>query len=114
MEDGEGQPRGFAVTLGKGDEIMSGITAFARCERLQAAHFTAIDAIERGLFGWFDERVKAFRKLPVDEQAEVVSLLADIGLVNGAPSVLRGAVICRRPMFGRRSRFFSQTIRRHC
>jgi uncharacterized protein len=114
LEDGEGQPRGFAVTLGKGDEIMSGMTAFARCERLQAAHFTAIDAIERGLFGWFDERVKAFRKLPVDEQAEVVSLLADIGLVNGAPSVLRGAVICRRPMFGRRSRFFSQTIRRHC
>ena len=45
LEGGEGQTRSFAVTLCKGDEIMSGMTAFARRERLQAAHFTAIDAI---------------------------------------------------------------------
>ena len=44
------------------------------------------------MFGWFDERVKAFRNLPVDEQAEVVSLVGDIGLVNGAPSVHVDAV----------------------
>ena len=114
LEGGEGHTRGFAVTLGKGDEIMSGMIAFARRERLQAAHFTAIDAIEHGLFGWFDERVKAFRNLPVDEQAEAVSLVGDIGLVNGASSVHvhavfiladGTAVICRQLMFGRRSRF---------
>lgn len=51
MEGGEGHTRSYAITLGKGDEIMSGMTAFARSERLQAAHFTAIGAIERGLFG---------------------------------------------------------------
>ena len=71
MEGGEGQTRSYAVTLGKGDEIMSGMTAFARRERLQAAHFIAIGAIERGLFGWFDKEVKAYRNLPVNDQAEV-------------------------------------------
>ena len=71
---------------------VSGMTAFARRERLQAAHFTAIDAIKRGLFGWFDERVKAFRNLPVDKQAEVVSLVGSIALVNGAPSAHVDAV----------------------
>jgi uncharacterized protein len=74
-------------SLDKGDEIMSGMTAFAWRERLQAAHFTAIGAIERGLFGWFDKKVKAYRNLPVNEQAEVVSLVGEIGLVNGAPAV---------------------------
>jgi predicted DNA-binding protein with PD1-like motif len=61
--------------------------------------------------------VKAFRNLPVDEQAEVVSLVGDIGLVNGASSVHvhavfiladGTAVICRRLMFGRRSRFLRE------
>jgi predicted DNA-binding protein with PD1-like motif len=93
VEGGEGQTRSYAVTLGKGDEIMSGMTAFARHERLQAAHFTAIGAIERGLFGWFDKEVKAYRNLPVNDQAEVASLVGDIGLVNGAPAVHIHAVI---------------------
>ncbi len=93
LEGGEGQMRSYAVTLGKGDEIMSGMTAFARSERLQAAHFTAIGAIEHGLFGWFDDKVKAFRNLPVNEQAEVASLVGDIGLVNGTPSVHVHAVV---------------------
>jgi uncharacterized protein len=93
MEGGEGQTRSYAVTLGKGDEIMSGMTAFARRERLQAAHFTAIGAIERGLFGWFDKEVKAYRNLPVNDQAEVVSLVGDVGLVNGAPAVHIHAVV---------------------
>jgi uncharacterized protein len=105
VEGGVGQTRSYAVTLGKGDEIMSGMTAFARSERLQAAHFTAIGAIERGLFGWFDKDAKAYRNLPVNEQAEVASLVGDIGLVN-LRTVLRGAVICCRLMFGRRCRFF--------
>jgi len=93
LEGGEGQTRTYAVTLGKGDEIMSGMTAFARRERLQAAHFTAIGAIERGMFGWFYKEVKAYRNLPVNDQAEVASLVGDIGLVNGVPAVHVHAVV---------------------
>jgi uncharacterized protein len=83
----EGQVRSYAVILGKGDEIMSGMTAFAERERLVAAHFAAIGAIESGLFGWFDKNVKAYRNLPLNEQAEIASLVGDIGIVNGKPAV---------------------------
>jgi uncharacterized protein len=83
----EGRVRSYAVILGKGDEIMSGMTAFAERERLVAAHFTAIGAIQSGLFGWFDKEVKAYRNLPLNEQAEVASLVGDIGIVNGKPAV---------------------------
>lgn len=83
----EGQVRSYAVIFGKRDEIISGMTAFAQRERLVAAHFTAIGAIESGLFGWFDKQYKAYRNLPVNEQAEAASLVGDIGLVNGKPAV---------------------------
>ena len=89
----EGQVRSYVVIFGEGDEIMSGMTALAQRERLVAAHFTAIGAIESGLFGWFDKRYKAYRNLPVNEQAEVASLVGDIGLVNGKPAVHIHAVV---------------------
>jgi len=69
------------------------MTAFAQRERLVAAPFTAIGAIESGLFGWFDKQYKAYRNLPVNEQAEVASLVGDIGLVNGKPAVHIHAVV---------------------
>jgi hypothetical protein len=89
----KGQGRTYAVILGKGDEIMSGMTAFAQREQVEAAHFSAIGAIEGGLFGWFDKERKAYRNLPVDDQAEVASLIGDIGLVDGKPAVHIHAVV---------------------
>ena len=50
-------------------------------------------AIESGLFGWFDRQHRAYRNLPLNDQAEVASLVGDIGLVNGAPSVHIHAVV---------------------
>ncbi len=52
-----------------------------------------IGAIENGLFGWFDKQHNAYRNLPLNEQAEVVSLVGDIGLVNGRPAVHIHAVV---------------------
>jgi uncharacterized protein len=93
VEGVNGQARSFAVILGKGDEIMSGMTAFAKHEQIKAAHFSGIGAIEHGLFGWFDRERKAYRNLPVSDQAEVASLVGDIGLVNGTPAVHIHAVV---------------------
>ena len=94
IEGAKGQTRSYAVILGKGDEVMSGMTAFAQREQLAAAHFTGIGAIESGLFGWFDKQHNAYRNLPLNGQAEVVSLVGDIGLVNGRPAVHIHAVVC--------------------
>jgi predicted DNA-binding protein with PD1-like motif len=91
-EDNHGQ-KTYALIFAKGDEIMSGLTEFAVREKLVAGHFSAIGALEHALFGWFDSARKAFRDIPVDEQVEMISLIGDLGLVNGSPAIhAHGAV----------------------
>ena len=101
--------RSYAVIFGKGDEIMSGMTAFAQRERPVAANFT-LGAIESGLFGWFDEPYKAYRNLPVNEQAEVASLVGDIGLVNGKPAVHIHAVVVPKDGIARGGHVLHATV----
>ena len=85
--------RTYAVIFAKGDEIMSGLTEFAVREKLVAGHFTAIGALESARFGWFDRAQNAYRDIPFDHQVEMISLIGDVGLVNGAPQIhAHGAV----------------------
>jgi uncharacterized protein len=93
IAEGPGGERTFAVIFAKGDEILSGLTEFAERERLTAGSFTAIGALQRARFGWFDADRKAFRDIPIDEQVELISLIGNVGLVNGAPAIhAHGAV----------------------
>jgi predicted DNA-binding protein with PD1-like motif len=85
--------RTYAVIFAKGDEIMSGLTEFAVREKLVAGHFTAIGALESARFGWFDRAESAYRDIPIDHQVELISLIGDMGVVNGAPQIhAHGAV----------------------
>ncbi len=90
---GNQETKTYAVIFGKGDEVMSGLTEFAEKHQLATSHFTAIGAFQRATFGWFDRGRKAYRKLPVNTQVEVLALIGDIGLVNGKPSVHTHAVV---------------------
>ena len=47
----------------------------------------------RGWSGWFDSARKAYRDIPINQQVELISLIGDVGLVNGAPQIhAHGAV----------------------
>jgi predicted DNA-binding protein with PD1-like motif len=76
-DDGQ---RTYVVVLDKGDEVMAELQAFAREQRVSAAQVTAIGALSRGTLGFFDWERKDYRRIPVDEQVEVVSLNGDIGV----------------------------------
>src|SRR6185436_12100816 len=41
----------YRVNMAKGDEIMSGLTDFAQKYHIKNGHFTAVGAINKGLFG---------------------------------------------------------------
>jgi len=83
----------YVVTFAKGDEILSGLTEFAERDKITAGHFTAIGALRTALFGWFDPARKAYRDIPINQQVELISLIGDVGLVNGAPQIhTHGAV----------------------
>jgi predicted DNA-binding protein with PD1-like motif len=86
----------FALIFDTGDEVMKVLTGFAREQRLSAASFTAIGALERGVIGYFDWQKKDYRKIPVNEQVEVVSLIGDIALTQkGEPKVHAHIVLGR-------------------
>jgi predicted DNA-binding protein with PD1-like motif len=88
--DGE---RTYAVTFAKGDEILSGLTEFAGRANVTAGYFTAIGALQSARFGWFDPARKAYRDIPINQQVEMISLIGDVGLVNGEPQIhAHGAV----------------------
>ena len=68
----------YIAVCDPGDEAVTALTQFARAERLEAAQITAIGAFERASVGWFDRAAKQYRRIPVDEQCEVLSLVGDV------------------------------------
>ncbi|RUX98061.1 MULTISPECIES: PPC domain-containing DNA-binding protein [unclassified Mesorhizobium] len=86
--------RTFVVVLDPGEEAFGGLTAFAVDQKIGSASLTAIGAFERATVGWFDLKAKTYRKIPIDEQCEVLSAIGDIALGDdGKPSVHVHAVL---------------------
>jgi predicted DNA-binding protein with PD1-like motif len=77
--DATGQ-KTFALVFDKGDEVVAELTAFAKTERVGAAHFTAIGAFSEVTLGYFQRDRKEYKRMVVAEQVEVLSLLGDIAL----------------------------------
>jgi predicted DNA-binding protein with PD1-like motif len=89
----EDDTRTWAVILDPGDEAATCLLDFAKAENLSAAHLTAIGAFERAVLGYFDWSTKQYRRNPVDEQVEVVSLIGDVALKGDQPKVHMHAVL---------------------
>ncbi len=63
---------------------------------MAGSHFTAIGAFREATLAYFDWEKKEYRKIPVREQVEVVSLIGDIALApDGSPKVHAHAVLGR-------------------
>jgi predicted DNA-binding protein with PD1-like motif len=79
----------FALIFDKGDEVIGGLTDFARREGVLAAHFTAIGAFSSATLGYFDRERKDYKRIPIDEQVEVLALVGNIAIVKdtGEPKV---------------------------
>jgi predicted DNA-binding protein with PD1-like motif len=86
IHDGRGE-KTFAVIFESGDEAMAGLVDFATAHSLGASHFTAIGAFRDVTVGYFDWESKEYRKIPVREQVEVLSLIGDVALKDGQPKV---------------------------
>jgi predicted DNA-binding protein with PD1-like motif len=85
--------RVYAIIFSKGDEVISGLTDFARQNHISDAHFTAIGACESALLAWFDIPQKNYRPIPVREQSEVLAMTGDIADYLGQPIVHAHSVL---------------------
>jgi predicted DNA-binding protein with PD1-like motif len=92
----EGGQKTFILVFAIGDEVMSGLEAFAREQALSAAHFTAIGAFSEAVLGYFAWESKDYERIPVQEQVEVLTLAGDVALKDGEPQVHAHVVVGTR------------------
>ncbi len=95
IHEARGQ-RTFALVFDKGDEVISGLTNFAKGNGLDAASLTAIGAFSDATLGYFDLEKKEYEEIPVEEQVEVLSLVGDLALNRGEPQLHAHVVLGRR------------------
>jgi uncharacterized protein len=77
----------FALICDAGDEVISGLKAFAADPGVAVSRFTAIGAFKDALLSYFDCRKKEYKKIPIREQVEVLSLAGDTTLEDGKPNI---------------------------
>jgi predicted DNA-binding protein with PD1-like motif len=83
----------YAVVLDEGDEAISTLCGVARDLALTAASFTGIGGFERAELGFFDLSARDYQHIPLNEQAEVVSLIGDISCSPDEDAVVHAHVV---------------------
>ena len=74
-----GPQKTYVLVFDTGDEVMKNLKNFAAEHHLAASSFTAIGAFQEVTLGYFEWDKKDYKKIPLREQVEVVSLIGDIG-----------------------------------
>ena len=77
----------YAVVFDKGGEVVEGLLSFARQNKVQGSHFTAIGAFSDVTLGYFNWATKTNDKISMKEQVEVLSLVGNIVFDNGDPKL---------------------------
>ena len=90
-----GPPATYAIVLATGDETIGALQQFVRERKIDTAALTAIGAFEQAVVGYFDWQLKDYRRIPVEEQVEVLSLLGDVAEADGDPALHIHAVLGR-------------------
>jgi predicted DNA-binding protein with PD1-like motif len=71
-------PKTFVIVFDPMDEVMNSLETFCNKSGIIAASFTAIGAFSSALVGYFELKARTYKKIPVEEQVEVLSLIGDV------------------------------------
>jgi len=91
-----GKQKTYALIFEKDDEVIAGLTSFAKQQSLRASHFTAIGAFSDVTLGYFNRDKKDYDKIPVKEQVEALSVMGDIAFNKGEPKIHAHVVVGKR------------------
>jgi predicted DNA-binding protein with PD1-like motif len=69
------------------DEFMTELQRFAREQRLGGSHFSGIGAFRRAVLGYFDWDSKDYKRNPIEEQVEVVTLTGFVTEGDDGPKI---------------------------
>ncbi|MDB4953703.1 MAG: hypothetical protein JWO36_1272 [Myxococcales bacterium] len=80
--DGEHR-RTFAFVFEREEDPVAGLAKLAHDFQLASCQITAVGGFTRATLGYFDRELKTYRRIPVESQCEVLSLLGDIAHEDG-------------------------------
>jgi predicted DNA-binding protein with PD1-like motif len=87
----------YALIFSQGDEAAAELGRFANETGVDGAELQGVGAASSAVLGWFDFDAKNYRRIPIDEQVEVVSFLGDIATTqDGKPQVHAHLVVAKR------------------
>jgi predicted DNA-binding protein with PD1-like motif len=89
----DGPEKTFALVFDTGEEVVAGLLQFAKDHELAGAHLTAIGAFERVTLGFFDVSKKDYKKIAIQEQVELMSLIGNIAQDDKADPKLHVHVV---------------------
>ena len=92
---GDGDQTTHVLVFEKGEEVMTGLLEFVKERRVSSGHLTAIGAFSDVTLGFFERESKDYRRIPLREQVEAVSLVGDVALKGGEPQVHAHVVVAR-------------------
>ena len=101
----------FMLVLATGDEAIASLTSFAREQQLHTSQFTAIGAFSSAVVAYFDWEKKDYRKIPISEQVEVLSLLGDITIEQDGPKIHAHVVLGQQDASARGGHLSSGHVR---
>jgi predicted DNA-binding protein with PD1-like motif len=89
----DGGEKTFVLVFETGEEVAAGLLRFAKEEKLTGAHLTAIGAFERVTLGFFEVAKKAYTRIPIREQVELLSMVGNIALDDKGEPKLHAHVV---------------------
>jgi len=90
---GEAGAETRVAILESGEEAFATLAKFANDTGITAASLTAIGAFEEATVGWFDFEKKAYKKIEIAEQCEVLSAIGDIAVGDDGRASLHVHVV---------------------
>ena len=81
----DGAAKTYLLVFHTGQEVMSGLLAFAKKHKLVAGHLTGIGAVSDAVIGYFDPEKKAYLRNAERGQAEVLSLTGNLAHYDREP-----------------------------
>lgn len=88
------EPKTYVIIFDTGDELASGVKRVAEELHLASASFKAIGAFSSVRLAWFNWQTKKYEpSVVLNEQVELLSLIGDVALQDGAPRVHAHVVI---------------------
>jgi len=70
----------YTLNFAKGEEVMTGLSAFLKKENIQAGHIAGLGAASKLTIAYYNLETKEYEKKEYTENVEILSLVGNVGV----------------------------------